>query len=243
VARFPRTQDGGIATTVPLAPGLLAEPVGIAFATDGAAYVASKGNSSLVRIDGAGGTSAYPLPVHSEPFDLAPAADGSVLITDNNSARILRFTPTPPTGPPTPTSPSASPAAPSISPSTPTAPRDLAPPRGTIGAARSQALGKAVTVTASCPAESCRALATGMLVLGMKSSKSKPKSYPLVAAKASLSAGKAVPLKLKVPAEARRAAARTLAAGGTAIAKIVLKVTDTAGNTSKPIRRSLDLTG
>ena len=96
-------------------------------------------------------------------------------------------------------------------------------------------------MTASCPAESCRALATGVLVLGRKNSKSK--SYPLIAAKASLSAGKSARLELKVPTKARKAAAATLAAGGRAVATIALKVTDAAGNTSKPIRRSLNLTG
>jgi streptogramin lyase len=241
VARFPATQNGGSATVVPLALGLLSEPGGIAFGADGGVYVASTANASLVRIDGAGAATSIPLPTGSEPYELAATADGSVWISDIAATRVLRFTPTPPPGPgpgPTPSNGST--------PTSPAPPASTGPeapaPRGTLAGKKSQALGESVAVVASCSSGTCTAVATGHVEVKPAGRRAKSKSYPLKVVRASVPAGGKVTLKLKLPAKTKKAVKAALASGGKATAKVQLVVTDPAGRKSAPTTLSVKLT-
>jgi streptogramin lyase len=239
VARFPAAQNGGNATIVPLAPGLLSEPGGIAFGADGAAYVASGGNSSLVRIDAAGAATSIPLPATSEPYEVAATTTGSVWISDIAASRVLRYTPPPAVGPdsnppagPTTSNPPA-PAPPAAKPT---------PPQATLVGKKSQPLGDSIAVTASCTAGTCQAAASGKVVVKPHGPRAKPKTYPLKVARAKIAAGKKVVLKLKLPAKTKKAVRAALASGGKATAEIQLTVTDSAGVKSAPKKLSIKLT-
>jgi hypothetical protein len=194
----------------------------------------------LVRIDAAGAATSIPMPVGSEPYEVAPSSDGSVWVSDIGAPRVLRYTapqPPPPSNPggtPTPGSPgpgSGSPAPPAPAPPA---------PRAIIGGKKSQALGDSVSVVASCSAGTCQATATGHVTVKVRGSKAK--SYPLRAVKASLSASRIATLKLKLPAKTKKAVKAAVESGGTATAKVQLTVSDAAGIKSTPVALAVKLT-
>ena len=117
--------------------------------------------------------------------------------------------------------------APSSSPR-PAAP-DNSPPTVKLSGPTSQRLGTRVSVTVSCPDETCRVIVTGK-VLVPKAHSRKPRGYPLKATTKTILTGKKATLRLTIPVKTRRIIRRALNARRVVTAKLTVKVSDSAGN-------------
>ena len=118
-------------------------------------------------------------------------------------------------------------------------PPSVPKPKLTLRGGKVQRLGKWIVVTVVSDVEA-KLVASGRLLAkpaarGAVASKAGKRSFRLGGRTASAKAGKVVKLKLRVPRPARRAAAKALASGGKARAKLTVKATD-GGKTGKAKR-------
>jgi len=122
-----------------------------------------------------------------------------------------------------------------------------AKPKLRLAGSKVQRLGKWLTVKAGADRQA-RFNATGVLIVvvpashGAAASKAARRSFKLGKAAASAQGGKQVTLRLKVPKRARKVAARALAAGGKARAKLSVQATTAAGGKSAA-KRTIRLRG
>jgi surface antigen len=106
---------------------------------------------------------------------------------------------------------------------------DKTAPKAKLSGARSQKLGAGIRVTVSCPGENCRAIASGSILVP-RSGSHKATTLRLKAPKRSVRKGKKTPITLKLSAKARVAIKRALKAGKPVVARLTVRVSDTAGN-------------
>jgi hypothetical protein len=138
--------------------------------------------------------------------------------------------PGPPPPPPPPPAPPSAPAPPAVT----APPADTTAPVVRLGGPRRQRAldARAIVVTVTCPAERCRASATGTLVIAGAA-----RSVSLRAAARQLQRGRSVRLRLPLNRRARHLAQRALAGRSSLRASIRVTVTDAARNRTVRTRR------
>lgn len=196
--------------------GSLVEPFGIVEGADGKMYVPSV-NSQLLAATTLPSFAFMPMPVGSEPWDVAKGANGDLWVTDVASTRLLHLS-SPPAPAPVPVSGTTT------SPPAPVA--KVTAPALSLSGKSKQVLGNFVQLKASCAGGPCSLSASGALKLNPagKGRTTQPKLKAVQNLK--VAAGKQVVLKLKIPAKAKKQAAAVLAEkGGKASAKITVKGT------------------
>jgi streptogramin lyase len=207
--------DGSSATVLTPSGGTLVEPFGIVAGLEEKIYAPS-GNAQLLTATALPTFAFTPLPVGSEPWDVANDGSGGLWITDLASTRLLHLYNPPPPGPP----PAAG-APPVVTPL----------PKLSLGGKSKQKLGNFVQLKVSCSTSPCSVSATGALKIepAGKGAAAQPKLKAVKNLR--VPAGKPTVLKLKIPPRAQEAAAKALdEKGGKASAKISVQGKGAAGN-------------
>lgn len=174
--------------------------------------------------------------------DVKPSLAGKVVTGGRLNAAKALNPPAPPGPDPDPgddvPDPPAPPAGPPLAPPAP--PLAPAPPADTIapalelgGSTRQRASAGFLTVTVRCPAEACRAAATGVVRVGAK-------RHRLRAATAAIQAGARGRLRLRIGRPALKAIRRALRGRKRLTAKVTVVATDAAGNATTK-RRAIRL--
>ena len=116
-------------------------------------------------------------------------------------------------------------------------PVDSTPPDLQLSGKKTQQLGNAVKVKASCGDEACNVIAMGDLTnvkeLGIHGQPNSRKPKP---ARADLAPGETTTLKLKLSKRTRKKAGEAIAEGKRVQAKVTVRATDAAGNEAKAKR-------